>query len=400
MSLSRRDLLTSTALLAGTTGAGCLSSDSNSSQQPVTNPTTADQSDLPPELRTTGISLDWYIPLGKRIPQPAIDNTGEWVFATSSTNGLATLDTTDGTQRWQKQHPQSGWLAPTTADGHVYATDYETLFVYDIETGEEMWRREWGDAGTIQASPTVEEGTVYLPNSSLPTSHTDSKFAEDLFAFGTGNGSLRWKRDIAKHDPVVASPLVYEDTLYVQTEQTGLFALDLSDGAEKWTFEPKATATRMGEGPQIAGGTLITSTRNFTYGLDPATGDVRWKTAGVYGDPVTDRSTVYARGDGGSLYALHAADGTEQWRLSRPGRLRTVSIADGSLCANFVRQTGEKDVNDSISTLYGIDGAGTEQWRFTRLCEGFSKASAMNGQLFVAGRYGDGRLHAFTPTTV
>lgn len=396
MSLTRRRVLLASAGLLTSLG-GCASSTFTTTRQPVTNPTTADQSDIPPALRTNGVSIDWQIPLGKRIAQPAVaDGT---VFATSSTGGLSALDAEDGTQQWHQQRPRSGWFGPTVTDGRVFSVDYQTLVVYDAETGAEQWRKEWPKEATIQAKPTVGTDTVYLANSSRPLSHSESKFIEDLFAFDVADGTLRWKRHLGEddHEPIAGQPLFHNNTLYVHTERTGLFALNPEDGTTKWVFEPDTGNTRMERGPNIAGETLVTSTPELAYGLDPVTGTKQWETGLIYGTPVTDESTVYAQGDGGPLYALRASDGVEKWRLSRPGELRTPSTAGGHLFANFVRRTGEKDTKDSISTLYRIDDAGDVQWRFTRICEGFSGAARAGNRVFVAGRYGDGRLYALQP---
>ena len=75
------------------------------------------------------------------------------------------------------------------------------------------------------------------------------------------------------------------------------------------------------------------------------------------------------------------------------------AAADGTLFASFTERTGRGDVEDDDTTLYAVDAAGTETWRFARSCEGFSCVGVSEGTVFVAGRYGDGMLYALASET-
>lgn len=392
-SCSRRAALRAGAIAVGGVLSGCLSAVPSSSESTVTD-----------VQRAEGVSVRWQASLDRRIPVPAVDT--ESVYAVSSASGIHAFRTTDGTRRWHHSFPKSAWFGPRVGSGLIVAVDFETLVAFDAETGTEQWRHTWPPEGTMSSMPVIGEETLYVGNSSLPTSHTESKYPEDLFAFDLTDGDLRWKRDLAEQDSLTGTPLLHDGTLYVQTERSGLFALDPADGGERWQTSPGETHDRAIGGPTLVDqtDTLVASVGRSVYGLGVADGREQWRVDGTRTASVRDGTTVYAAGpleDGATtLYALAASDGSEQWAVTRPGHLTrwgSLSAAGGTLFASFREPTGKGDVVDDISTLYGFSTEGEERWQFTRSCEGFSEVAVASDTVFVGSRYGDGTLYALDP---
>jgi outer membrane protein assembly factor BamB len=79
--------------------------------------------------------------------------------------------------------------------------------------------------------------------------------------------------------------------------------------------------------------------------------------------------TVYVGSDDGNVYALSAADGTEQWRFETPSSVRTSpAVIGGSIDEEGV-SNGTTDRSVYVANIDGIVYAlmasdGTEQWQF------------------------------------
>lgn len=362
----------------------------------------------------------WQAEIGKRVPVPAVE--GESVYAVGSTSGVHAFAADDGTRRWRRSSPQSAWFGPTIGDGAVYAVGYQTLVAYDTGSGEERWQRKWSDEAAMEASAVVGENAVFAGLSSLPTSHTDSKFPEDLWAFDRRDGTLLWKRDLSggtetsTGGPLSGRPVFNRGMLYAQTQGGTVIALDPSDGSDRWRHQRDGTTDAGGPTLVVDQELLVVpldlrsderGQRGALVGLATDDGRERWRVDGIQTAPVSDGTTVYGAeiadvGEKSTVFALSAADGSEKWKFTKPGPLKTwssLSAAGGTLFASFTERTGRGDVKDDDSTLYAVGMDGTEQWRFERSCEGFSQAVVSEGTVYVAGRYGDGTLYALTPKT-
>lgn len=145
---------------------------------------------------------------------------------------IAAFDKSSGRELWRQDRDEvTTWFTPliverggksqviTTGAGHVRG--------YDLETGEEIWH---GPGLTVNAIPTplYDRGRVYLTSGY----RGNILLAIDLDK-ARGNieesGAIAWryKRDT----PYVASPIIYEDTIYFVKHLRGIFtALDVRSG--------------------------------------------------------------------------------------------------------------------------------------------------------------------------
>ena len=163
--------------------------------------------------------------------------------------------------------------------------DEEDLFEgFDAETGERLWRHTYSAPGSLdygnspRATPLIDAGVVYLQGA-----------LGHLSAVELATGDLLWERDLAAdYDTqrlewgIAGSPLLAKDTLIIQP------------GGRKACL----------------------------VGLDPATGEERWKTSG--GKP-SHSSFVHWQGEGRDLAigftakqlgAWDIADGTPVWLIA------------------------------------------------------------------------------------
>lgn len=357
----------------------------------------------------------WQAPIGKRVPVPAVDDGS--VYAVGSTSGVHAFDADDGRRRWHRSSPRSSWFGPAVDNGVVFAVGHHKLVAYDASSGDQQWQQTWHETAFMEAAPVAGENAVFAGISSTPTSHTGSAFPEDLWAYDRYDGSFLWKRDLGESEDRTSNsalsgkPILFDGTLYVLTRDGTVIALNPSDGSERWRREL--------DGPSGSGGpalvapeeTLVvhveTRSDDALVALGTDDGRERWRVGRIQTAPVSNGTTVYGarladEGGESTVYAFSAADGSERWQFSRPGTLwlsTSLSVADGRVFANFTERTGSGSGGDDESTLYAVGRNGTEQWRFTRRCEGFSRAVVSEGTVYVAGRLGNGTLYALDPGT-
>lgn len=117
-----------------------------------------------------------------------------------------------------------------------------------------------------------------------------------------------------------ARPVIDNHAVYFLGEHV-VYAFDKTTGASLWTTPlPDGPNDRLGYGTAFAAGLLIIGDIDV-FGIDPATGAIRWTFSPRTKYPnersfqrlATDGSTVYVGGVWGNVYAVDAATGIEKW---------------------------------------------------------------------------------------
>ena len=145
---------------------------------------------------------------------------------------------------WTTKLPSSGHGGVAVAEGVCVVgsrdlADEEDLFEgFDAETGERLWRHAYPAPGTLdygnspRATPLIHEGVAYLQGA-----------LGHLTALDLATGDLLWERDLATdYDTpqlewgIAGTPLLAEGVLVVQPggRKACLVGLDPATGEEKW----------------------------------------------------------------------------------------------------------------------------------------------------------------------
>lgn len=111
-------------------------------------------------------------------------------------------------------------------------------------------------------------------------------------------------------------------------------ALDKADGRVAWQAKlPLAAGATYGKSVLFAGG-LVIAGDDDVFGLEPATGTVRWRFTPTVGRGPgrwlmsTRGDTVYTGSSSGDLFAIDATKGRELWRARLPDSLMTVAFVN------------------------------------------------------------------------
>ena len=342
-------------------------------QEPSQQPTTPAGAAAANTNRRPQTEVAWERTVGQE-PVSELATVGDTVVAATD-NGVVTLDSEEGTPRWQGEvdvgiltdmvatddvivyraaslralstgEGQERWdnstaLAPT---GSLAATSdiiygmgpgriVPELMAVDPATGEELWHFHGEEV-------TVDQRAAIAPTDDLVAILQDgSLFGLDPQGELASSGADRievdeesWRADIP--DPWVQSLVLPEGGAVLFATQSGeVCAHDPSDGTESWCTE--VDGLRDAEPRVLAeGDTVVVVTPRGVVALDQATGDQRWTFDPP--QPLTSVADVSARDvvvvdRRGRAQALALDSGDRRWRSAGLGDVTAVVALDDDI---------------------------------------------------------------------
>jgi eukaryotic-like serine/threonine-protein kinase len=305
-------------------------------------------------------------------PAPAHPIQGKiaWSYEAMNWNLFQTLEDMDG-----------GAMAPTTpaiVDGRIYFHAGAYFFALN-DTGTLIYRVRL--SGRSLASPAVVDGMAYV-------STDDGK----LQALDIKDGAVRWTcpigsptllHQVDNWDVYQSSPVVADGVVYVGSTDGRIYAVAAADGKEKWHFQTRHVVRAT---PAVVDGRVFCGSFDGTvYALDAATGELRWavntKVPGypwnsVQGSCAVMDGIVYVGSRSGFIYGIAAATGTVLWTHSREGNWvpSSPAVRDG------VAYVGQSDG----SKVTAVDATGKCRWVFDAPHETFASPALAGDTLYVA----------------
>lgn len=363
---SRRELL-------GITGAGILATS-------ATTYTVSAQED------TSGGDEIWFADISAHsLTAPTVvDGT---VFVGSDSRDVHAVDAGTGNRKWRIRTEGLGNTAPHVVDSTVFIGNRNrsktlqraTVYALDANDGNEQRTYTFGDDNeVVWSSPTVADGTVFVPT-----------FDSGTYALNATDGTEQWQFESGSRS---SSPTVVDDTVFIGGSEGLVYALDVATGEQQWDFE---VGNRLIGSPTFADNTVFVrgitesnSPDNLTA-LDADTGDERWtfRSESDLRRPTVADSTVFFAEEGGNIHALDAATGDENWNFEPPYGLQPPTVADG-IC--FAAGGGYEEPG----IVYAIDAeTGTEQWSVEVDYTFRTMPIVVDGVLFIGDIVGN--LYAF-----
>jgi PQQ-dependent dehydrogenase (methanol/ethanol family) len=147
--------------------------------------------------------------------------------------------------------------------------------------------------------------------------------------------SLSWARDLGFRQSLQGSPAVWDGVMYVST-QTGVIALDATNGDLIWTFSSPADGGIVADSavrgsPVVFDGKVFINTRyGATVAIDAETGDEIWRTQLTDNELNEGYSTNPIFADGKLVTSSTGADSG-----GSPGKISALSIEDGEVLWSF-----------------------------------------------------------------
>ncbi len=218
---------------------------------------------------------------------------------------------------------------PVVADGRVYTIDtLARVRAFNVETGAELWmhqvRAENSPSETLfGGGVTYDGGRIYVTNG-----------AGDAAALDAATGARLWM--VKPGGPLRGAPTVANDTVYMLSGDSQLYALNAQNGELRWqaagSFE--LAGVFGSAAPAFAQSTLVvgySSGELTAYRYE--NGNVVWQDAlartgistsvgqlsDIDADPVIDNGRVFAIGQGGRMVAIELITGQRAWEINIGG---------------------------------------------------------------------------------
>jgi outer membrane protein assembly factor BamB len=190
------------------------------------------------------VTWTWQAPPG--VEQVSGTVSGDAAFIGADDGNLYAISLADSTERWHFQVLSGAVSTPAIGDGTIYVSSLQTgetpsgeLYALDLATGEEQWRYRT-DTGNQIAPPTVADGTVYVPSQD-----------GGLYAFDGGSGDVLWQAPTEPTDG--QTPVIAGDLVYLAADRS-LVAIARAGGAEAWSVDLGAD---IDSSPLVTGGVVI-----------------------------------------------------------------------------------------------------------------------------------------------
>lgn len=307
--------------------------------------------------------------------------------------------------RWKVELPGAGVSCPIVVGGRVFVTTYSGygagggtqvdlvrhLVCLDAASGKVLWQREV--EAVLPEDPWSGMG---VPAHGY-ASHTPTSDGKRVYAFfgKSGvkafdlDGTELWERSVGTDsDPrrwgSSSSPIVVDDVVIVVAgpERRAVVGLDAETGEERWTAESDSLASVWGTpvtAPGQGGGTdVVLATPGELWGMNPATGKIRWYAAAVGEEGFNTSATVDGDGvayciegrSGGSIAVRTGGKGDVSdthvvWNGRDANRFGTPLVHDGRVwfVANRIAncldaKTGERRFQTRLPSEGGGGGGG------------------------------------------
>jgi outer membrane protein assembly factor BamB len=149
-----------------------------------------------------------------------------------------------------------------------------------------------------------------------------------VYAFDARTGAARWQRRTG--GPVYASAAVAKGVAAIASGDGVVYGLDVATGAVRWTYALPPSKSAFAQSPAATDGERIYvgAWDRHVYALDAATGALVWRhlatprsfaySAAIGGPAVAD-GVVYVPSNDNVLHALDARTGAPRWTYSSPG---------------------------------------------------------------------------------
>jgi len=191
-------------------------------------------------------------------------------------------------------------------------------------------------SSSVSTSACGEGGRVYFAWDNLK---------DNFYALNLQQKRVQWKKRIGN---ISASPMLWENSIFVGTGAGTMWALDKTTGQTIWQFGVQnsifSTPVCL-EDSMIAGDDSASynpdqkviyfgSIGGYLYALKARNGESIWKFqagGGIYSSPSADNEMIFFSSVDGNLYALNSNDGSLVWKLKTEAEIYSSPAVTDSL---------------------------------------------------------------------
>lgn len=228
---------------------------------------------------------------------------GDAVYLGDEDGIFHAIDLATGKGRWRFLTGGEIYSSAAVTDGRIIFGSYDNnLYCLDLE-GKELWK--YATQGYVHCAPAVVEGVTFIAGCD-----------EHLRTIDVETGKQRG--ELMLESPLIASPAVVGDTLYVGTYKSEVVAVDWKAGTIKWRYEAGDGEYR--SSAAVTDQLVIVGGRDkFIHAINRNTGKSVWKfptLQKVDSSPVVVGDRVFVGSNDGNLYELGLSDGKQRWKFN------------------------------------------------------------------------------------
>jgi len=239
-----------------------------------------------------------------------------------------------------------GWASPLITDSTLLAApNHQSLADVDLQTNSRNWTfppsKSKISLTALYGTPAVSQGVVLV-----------GAYNGTLYALNLSDGSEKWSA--ATQGQIVGGPVASDGTVYVGSADRCLYAFAVDSGDQR--FNPVCTGEKIWSTPVVSNGVVYFSSMDKkVYAIDATTGEAGWpqpfKADGaIASTPVVDSGTVYVGGLDNYMYALDASNGQMRWRFKADDWIWNRALVSGGT-VYFGSLSGK---------VYGVDATSGE----------------------------------------
>lgn len=253
--------------------------------------------------------LNWEFSQAKNryIGSPLITEKG--IYAPNADKNLYALDL-NGNLRWSFMTKGEIWGKPVASqDGKtIYLTSLDhTVYAIDAESGKMLWNTA-DLGGAVLGTPALgEDGTLYV-----------GTLGSEVFALDSQSGSIRWK--VSTEGWVWSGIALDNDRLYFGDLNGNLYALQAKDGSLVWQVKSEQLDGPIVATPLIYKDTLYLATESGTLYALNREGNIQWSQpigGKLYTTPVTaDDLLLVSPMNAEEILVAMTMDGVRKWSFS------------------------------------------------------------------------------------
>ena len=256
------------------------------------------------------------------------------------------------------------------------------LFCLNTTTGEVIWKNPIGGLGGA-STPAASGDRVFVG------SHTG-----DLYCVNATDGTTVWSRTIETSPSswgVASSPLIYDDTVFVNSfSDAKLHAFDF-DGNELWHIDTPGTISHYASPAASGGRIFFAGGDSALYCVDVSNHSILWKfntSDALKTTPAIEDGVIFFATES-RMYAVNMA-GDEVWSRDLKSTISSPAVAYGKVYIGS---------SFSMKKLYCLDAdSGSEIWNKSVNGAILSSPAIADDTVYFGVNAGDGTVYALNAT--
>lgn len=217
----------------------------------------------------------------------------------------------EGKEIWRFKTGDNTSFSPVREDNKVFVGSYDhNLYCIDLQTGKEIWRFRAGAEVVCYTRSPIKDGVIYI-----------TSIDNYAYAIRTDNGEEIWRFKAGEHG-MAASPVLHGNRLYIGTRDNHLICTDLNS-EEIWRFRAGSVI----EGCLVYNDVIYLASDDYhVYAIDYNTGKEIWRlrTGGeCFLIPTLYEGNIYVGSADCKLYCIDITTGKSVWTFQTSSNLKS-----------------------------------------------------------------------------